>query len=77
MSDTRPLTRRALSRDRTAAPAAGLYNICYVNAFQGQHHTQWAAVMAGNVITVLPVLLGFLLAQKAFIRSLASTGLKG
>ena len=33
--------------------------------------------MAGNVITVLPVLLGFLLAQKAFIRSLASTGLKG
>ena len=33
--------------------------------------------MAGNVITVLPVLLGFLFAQKAFIRSLASTRLKG
>ncbi|MFK4087678.1 carbohydrate ABC transporter permease [Kribbella sp. NPDC020789] len=48
-----------------------------LTTFQGQHHTQWAAVMAGNVITVLPVLLGFLLAQKAFIRSLASTGLKG
>ncbi len=27
---------RIVSRDRTAAPAPGLYNICYVNAFQAQ-----------------------------------------
>jgi len=27
---------RVVSRDRTAPPAAGLYNICYVNAFQAQ-----------------------------------------
>ncbi|MBK9033667.1 MAG: endo alpha-1,4 polygalactosaminidase [Myxococcales bacterium] len=27
---------RVLSRDRAAAPAAGLYNICYVNGFQIQ-----------------------------------------
>jgi hypothetical protein len=27
---------RVVSRDREAAPAAGLYNICYVNAFQVQ-----------------------------------------
>ncbi|MBL7486903.1 endo alpha-1,4 polygalactosaminidase [Frankia sp. AgB1.9] len=27
---------RVVSRDRTAAPVAGLYNICYVNAFQAQ-----------------------------------------
>ncbi|MBH5333912.1 endo alpha-1,4 polygalactosaminidase [Streptomyces pactum] len=27
---------RAVSRDRTAEPTAGLYNICYVNAFQAQ-----------------------------------------
>jgi hypothetical protein len=27
---------RVVSRDRQAAPAAGLYNICYVNAFQVQ-----------------------------------------
>ncbi|WP_434404966.1 endo alpha-1,4 polygalactosaminidase [Streptomyces sp. NBC_01353] len=26
----------AVSRDRTVKPAAGLYNICYVNAFQAQ-----------------------------------------
>jgi predicted small lipoprotein YifL len=27
---------RVVSRDRTASPAPGLYNICYVNAFQAQ-----------------------------------------
>ncbi|GAB3898943.1 hypothetical protein GCM10029964_084170 [Kibdelosporangium lantanae] len=27
---------RVVTRDHTAAPAAGLYNICYVNAFQAQ-----------------------------------------
>ncbi|MEK0097270.1 endo alpha-1,4 polygalactosaminidase [Streptomyces sp. A475] len=27
---------RVVSRDRTARPALGLYNICYVNAFQAQ-----------------------------------------
>ncbi|MEV0578120.1 carbohydrate ABC transporter permease [Streptomyces sp. NPDC050392] len=48
-----------------------------LTTFQGQHHTRWSAVMAGNVITVLPVLLAFLAAQKTFIRSLASSGLKG
>ncbi|HET6952800.1 MAG TPA: endo alpha-1,4 polygalactosaminidase [Acidimicrobiales bacterium] len=29
---------RIVSRDREAAPATGLYNICYVNAFQAQPH---------------------------------------
>ncbi|MFI1102296.1 carbohydrate ABC transporter permease [Streptomyces melanogenes] len=48
-----------------------------LTTFQGQHHTQWAAVMAGNVITVLPVLLAFLFAQRTFIQSLTSSGLKG
>ncbi|MEU6389703.1 carbohydrate ABC transporter permease [Streptomyces sp. NPDC046939] len=48
-----------------------------LTTFQGTHHTRWSAVMAGNVITVLPVLLAFLLAQKTFIRSLTSSGLKG
>ncbi|MDF9810878.1 carbohydrate ABC transporter permease [Streptomyces sp. SPB162] len=48
-----------------------------LTTFQGQHHTQWAAVMAGNVITVLPVLLAFLCAQRSFITSITSSGLKG
>ncbi|MFD7222963.1 carbohydrate ABC transporter permease [Streptomyces sp. NPDC059892] len=48
-----------------------------LTTFQGQHHTQWSAVMAGNVITVLPVLLAFLFAQRSFIQSITSSGLKG
>nr|WP_052346979.1 carbohydrate ABC transporter permease [Streptomyces prunicolor] len=48
-----------------------------LTTFQGQHHTKWSAVMAGNVITVVPVLVAFLLAQRTFIQSLTSSGLKG
>ncbi|MFK4103348.1 carbohydrate ABC transporter permease [Streptomyces sp. NPDC019531] len=48
-----------------------------LTTFQGQHHVHWSAVMAGNVITVLPVLVAFLLAQKTFVQSLTSSGLKG
>jgi hypothetical protein len=31
---------RVVSRDRTSSPAPGLYNICYVNAFQAQPDEQ-------------------------------------
>ncbi|GCD38980.1 ABC transporter permease [Streptomyces chrestomyceticus JCM 4735] len=48
-----------------------------LTTFQGQHHNRWSAIMAGNVITVLPVLVAFLFAQKTFIQSLTSSGLKG
>ncbi|WP_406836097.1 endo alpha-1,4 polygalactosaminidase [Streptomyces sp. AHU1] len=36
---------RVVSRDRSSAPARGLYNICYVNAFQAQpeERGQWPA----------------------------------
>ncbi|WP_437062764.1 endo alpha-1,4 polygalactosaminidase [Streptomyces sp. enrichment culture] len=33
---TPPAGVEVVSRDHTASPAAGLYNICYVNAFQAQ-----------------------------------------
>lgn len=48
-----------------------------LTTFQGQHRTQWAAVMAGNMITVVPVLVAFLAAQRTFIQSLTSTAVKG
>ncbi|GGK58132.1 hypothetical protein Ppa06_16560 [Planomonospora parontospora subsp. parontospora] len=39
---TPPAGTRIVSRDRTEAPAAGLYNICYVNGFQTQpDETAW------------------------------------
>ena len=37
-----PAGSEIISRDREAAPAAGLYNVCYVNAFQTQpQETAW------------------------------------
>jgi hypothetical protein len=42
---TPPAGVTVVSRDREAAPAAGLYNICYVNAFQAQpdERASWPA----------------------------------
>ncbi|MFD8392359.1 endo alpha-1,4 polygalactosaminidase [Streptomyces sp. NPDC059680] len=40
-----PTGVRIVSRDRSASPAPGLYNICYVNAFQAQpeERSSWPA----------------------------------
>jgi multiple sugar transport system permease protein len=48
-----------------------------LSSFQGAHSTSWTLLMAGNVMAVLPMLLAFLLAQKQFVRSIASAGVKG
>ncbi|RDH76861.1 carbohydrate ABC transporter permease [Mycolicibacterium moriokaense] len=45
--------------------------------FQGAHHVQWPMLMAANVMSLLPMLLVFIGAQKFFVQSVASTGLKG
>jgi multiple sugar transport system permease protein len=46
-------------------------------SFQGAHQTEWNLLMAGNVMSMIPMLLLFLLAQRWFIRGIATTGLKG
>jgi multiple sugar transport system permease protein len=61
----------AINSDNTYTLQLGLAT------FQGQHRTQWSAVMAGNLIAVVPVLIAFLAAQRTFIRSLASSAIKG
>ena len=43
---------------------------------QGQYTTQWDIVMAGSVISVLPMLALYLFAQKYIIQGVASSGLK-
>jgi multiple sugar transport system permease protein len=48
-----------------------------LTTFQGKHTQDFSAVMAGNVITVMPVLIAFLLAQRTFIQSLTSSAVKG
>lgn len=45
--------------------------------FQGAHSTQWTLLMAGNMMSLIPMLLVFLLAQRYFVRSVAATGLAG
>ena len=61
----------AINSDENATLPLGL------TTFQGQHTQDFSAVMAGNVITVTPVLIAFLLAQKTFIQSLTSSAVKG
>ena len=43
---------------------------------QGQFTTQWDIVMAGSVISILPMLAIYLFAQKYVIQGVANTGLK-
>ncbi|AZC12322.1 carbohydrate ABC transporter permease [Microbacterium sp. ABRD28] len=43
---------------------------------QGQYTTQWDIVMAGSVISILPMLALYLFAQKYIIQGVANTGLK-
>jgi multiple sugar transport system permease protein len=48
-----------------------------LTTFQGAHNTQLQLLMAGNVFSLLPMLLVFFAAQRYFVRSVAATGLKG
>jgi multiple sugar transport system permease protein len=48
-----------------------------LTVFQGAHATQWTLLMAGNVMSLLPMLVVFFAAQRYFVRSVAATGLKG
>jgi multiple sugar transport system permease protein len=43
---------------------------------QGAHSTQWNLLMAGTVMSQIPMLVVFLFAQRWFIRSIAFTGIK-
>ena len=61
----------AINSDENATLPLGL------TTFQGQHTQDFGAVMAGNVINVVPVLLAFLFAQRSFIASLSSSAVKG
>lgn len=45
--------------------------------FQSAHSTEWTLLMAGNVMSLIPMLAIFFAAQRYFVRSVASTGLAG
>lgn len=45
--------------------------------FRGDVDVQWNLLMAGILISILPMILAFLLAQRYFVEGIALTGLKG
>jgi multiple sugar transport system permease protein len=45
--------------------------------FIGQYSAEYGLIMAGSVISLIPVIIVFLFLQKYFVRGIASTGLKG
>jgi multiple sugar transport system permease protein len=45
-------------------------------SLNGEHGTQWNAIMAGSVVSVVPMLLLYVVAQKHIVQSVAQAGLK-
>ncbi len=48
-----------------------------LQSFQGSHVNDTNLLMAGNVMSMLPVLILFIAAQRYFVRGIATQGLKG
>ena len=48
-----------------------------LTTFQGAHQSNTHLLMAANVMSIVPVLLLFVFAQRFFIRGIATSGLKG
>jgi multiple sugar transport system permease protein len=44
--------------------------------FMGQHVTEYGMLMAGAVLSTLPVIVFFLLIQRSFVTGIATTGMK-
>ncbi|NTV37257.1 MAG: carbohydrate ABC transporter permease, partial [Anaerolineaceae bacterium] len=47
-----------------------------LSLFQSQYSGRWTIMMAGTVISVLPMIVIFFIAQKQFIEGIALTGVK-
>lgn len=48
-----------------------------LRSFQTEYGTAWSLLMAGSTIALIPMLIVFLLAQKYFVRGIATTGIGG
>jgi ABC-type glycerol-3-phosphate transport system permease component len=44
---------------------------------QGQYYSQWTLLMAGAIVSVIPTLIVFFIAQKYFVEGIVRAGLKG
>jgi len=54
----------AITSSRTFTVQVGL------TTFQGEHITHWSQIMAGTVLTTVPVLLVFLIGQRRFVQAI-------
>lgn len=48
-----------------------------LKSFVGQFDAEYAMIMTGSIISVLPILVIFLLGQRYFIQGIATSGMKG
>jgi ABC-type glycerol-3-phosphate transport system permease component len=48
-----------------------------LSLFQGQYVGRWPQLMAGALVSVIPMIILFVLAQRHFVRGIALTGIKG
>jgi multiple sugar transport system permease protein len=48
-----------------------------LRSFIGQYSAQYAMIMTGSVISIIPILVIFLLGQRYFISGIATSGMKG
>jgi multiple sugar transport system permease protein len=48
-----------------------------LSLFQGQYVGKWPLLMAGTLVSVIPMIVLFIVAQRQFVRGIALTGIKG
>ncbi|MFD6158824.1 carbohydrate ABC transporter permease [Nocardia sp. NPDC060256] len=60
-----------IQRNEIATVTLGLVRL------QGQYYTQWPILMAASMVILLPLLVVYGIAQRAFIRGMAMSGLGG
>jgi multiple sugar transport system permease protein len=48
-----------------------------LSLFQGQYVGRWPQLMAGALVSVIPMIILFVVAQRHFVRGIALTGIKG
>ncbi len=48
-----------------------------LSLFQGQYVGRWPLLMAGALVSVLPMIVLFVIAQRQFVRGIAMSGIKG
>ena len=45
--------------------------------FMGTHVVEYAVLMSGGCLSLLPIFIAYIFAQKYFVKGIAMTGLKG